>query len=467
VPSRVNFFEFLQERWPIFLERWLPSGLEGHHGNPGPYDLRQPGPADLPFEHEDVRVYMDNLFTDGLLTPTSGISRSALQGTWMAVGVAGAPTEGQAERLRKLLELHEAEEPDSSSDHHEWIKAAVRWAEIVAVRWAISDVLEARDVGRFDSAHVRVQEHFRLWLASHYASLHSLSFLPRPVMPHQVPRYLAHRAMSGGGGRKSAVLVVDGLAMDQWAVLRQQMQVGRSWVSDNSGLFALIPTLTSVSRQSIFAGDPPFFFATSLETTKKEEQHWTRFWENRGVCRDAVAYVCQGTQESDQSIIARVRERIDRAHCSVLGIVIGTVDQMLHGVVTGTDGFHASIRHWGQRGALRDLIDILLAKDFEVVLTSDHGNVEGIGIGKPNVGVTAEQRGQRVHVFRDSNLRARISASYPGSIEWPSIGLPEDYLALIAPAQRAFITQGRQTLAHGGICIEEVIVRFVSITRHS
>ena len=140
---------------------------------------------------------------------------------------------------------------------------------------------------------------------------------------------------------------------------------------------------------------------------------------------------------------------------------------MLHGTVTGTDGLHASIRHWGERGALRYLIEMLLAAGFEIVLTADHGNVEGIGMGKPNVGVIAEERGERVHVFRDSNLRARISADFPSSIEWPNIGLPEDYLALIAPARRAFIIEGRRTVAHGGICLEEVIVPFVSIARPS
>jgi len=410
---------------------------------------------------------MDNLFTDGLLAPMSGISPSAVQGTWMAAGVAGASTGDQIERLRKLLQLHEAQEPDSSSDHHEWIHAAVRWAEIVAVRWAISDVLGARDVDRFDSAHDRIQERFQSWLASHYASLHSLSFLPRPVMLHQVPRYLAHRARASGSDSKLAVLVVDGLAMDQWAVLRQQVRDGRSWVADESGLFAWIPTLTSVSRQSIFAADPPFFFAASLATTRKEEQHWRRFWEDRGWRQDAVAYVCQGVQENDQFFIARVHEMTNRPRCSVLGIVLGTIDQMLHGVVTGTDGLHASVRHWGQRGALRNLIEVLLTGGFEIVLTADHGNVEGTGMGKPNVGLTADERGERVHVFRRSNLRARISADYPGSIEWPTIGLPDDYLPLIAPARRAFITEGRQTVAHGGICLEEVIVPFVLITRPS
>lgn len=44
-------------------------------------------------------------------------------------------------------------------------------------------------------------------------------------------------------------------------------------------------------------------------------------------------------------------------------------------------------------------------------------------------------------------------------------GLPEDYLALIAPCLRAFIGEGKRTVAHGGICIEEAIVPFVTITR--
>src|SRR5262249_32977727 len=173
--------------------------------------------------------------------------------------------------------------------------------------------------------------------------------------------------------------------------------------------------------------------AASLDTTGKEEQHWRRFWEDQGVRKDAVAYIRQGAQEIDGAFIPRVQELIDRSRCSIVGIIMGTIDQMLHGAVTGTDGFHASIRHWGERGALRNLIDVLLDRGFEVALTADHGNVEGIGMGRLNVGVVAEERGERVHVFRDANLRSKIGTGCPGSIEWPTVGLPENYLALIAP----------------------------------
>jgi hypothetical protein len=316
----------------------------------------------------------------------------------------------------------------------------------------------------FATAHLLIEQNFQDWMTEHFASLHSLSFLPRPVMLHQIPRYMAHRLAGKGNTAKFAVLVVDGLAMDQWAVARHEMPA-RKWVTEEFGLFAWVPTLTSVSRPSIFAGDPPFFFGTSLDTTRKEEQHWIRFWEDRGIRRDDAIYVCQGTLEDDDAFIARVQAKIDQPRCKVAGVVLGTIDQMLHGIVTGTDGLHASVRHWAKRGSLWRLVDALLERGFEVVLTADHGNVEGVGMGKPNVGATADERGERVHVFPNALLRANVATNYPGSILWPSIGLPDDYLALIAPPLCAFIGEGKRTVAHGGVCIEEAIVPFVTITR--
>jgi hypothetical protein len=464
VPSRANFLEFLQERWPIFVRQRLTSPASGVREEGEPYDLHFSGPVDLPFDHDDVRVYVDNLFTDGLLAPVGGISRSLVAGSWMAVGVAGSVGADQTSRFRKLLQLLQSDSPLSNSDHNVWIQAATRWAEVVALRWSLPEDLPPEDESRFEAAHHEIEQRFQEWMVAHYGALHSLSYLPRPAMLHQIPKYMAHRLAAKGPARKLAVVVIDGLAMDQWAVVRQEMP-SRKWLTEEFGLFAWVPTLTSVSRQSIFAGDPPFFFSQSLDTTRKEEQHWTRFWDDRGVRKGEVAYACQGTLEDDDDFIKRVTENLDQPRCRVAGIVVGTIDQMLHGIVNGTDGLHAGVRHWAKRGSLWRLLDAMLDRGFEVILTADHGNVEGVGIGKPNVGATADERGERVHVFRDDRLRNQVAGAYPGTIEWATNGLPEDYLALIAPPRCAFIGSGRRTVAHGGICIEEVIVPFVTIAR--
>ena len=100
---------------------------------------------------------------------------------------------------------------------------------------------------------------------------------------------------SSGHGRNSArslLLVLDGLAFDQWLLLRKNLEAGdKAWRFQESTAFAWVPTLTSVTRQSIFAGEPPLYFPDSLETTSKEKAHWQRFWEDQGVQRASVDLV--------------------------------------------------------------------------------------------------------------------------------------------------------------------------------
>ena len=142
--------------------------------------------------------------------------------------------------------------------------------------------LSAPENQRVDRLHERIEQTFAEWLDAHYASLHSLAYWPHPVMVHHLPHFLAHGVAKGTGRR--ALVVVDGLAIDQWTVARHELPL-RHWSAEESAIFAWVPTLTAVSRQSIFAGDPPFFFASSIATTQKEPRHWSRFWGDRGLRR--------------------------------------------------------------------------------------------------------------------------------------------------------------------------------------
>lgn len=465
VRHRTGFFEFLQERWPIYLKRTV-AGERGLKETPEPYDLRCGGPTDLPFDHDDVRVYVDSLFTEGLLEPTRAVAKAAVRGTWMAVGVDGTESADNLDRLERLIRLLEKHLPDRLSAHTLWLQTAYRWAEIVALRWAASLALGEVQSQRLDRLHDRIEQTFADWLGAHYASLHSLAYMPRPVMVHQIPHFLAHGMAGHRGTARRALIVIDGLAVDQWIAARQAISASR-WSFEESAVFAWVPTLTAVSRQAIFTGNPPFFFAASIGTTQKEPQLWSRFWEDRGLRKSEIAYVCQKSQEQDDAFLARVRAEVGCGKTRVAGIVVGTIDQMLHGTVSGTDGLHASVRHWAQRGYLKSLIDTLVDADFEVYLTADHGNLEGTGMGKPNVGLCADERGERVHVFRDEVTRSDVALRYPGCNTWPSIGLPEDYLALIAPPRQAFIADGKRTVSHGGSSIEEVVVPFIRIDRRT
>ena len=92
---------------------------------------------------------------------------------------------------------------------------------------------------------------------------------------------------------------------------------------------------------------------------------------------------------------------------------------------------------------------------------------QAYGCGRPKEGATAEVRGERVRVFSSDILRRKVKDSFPDSIEWPSLGLPDDFLPLIAPSRTAFANKGARIVAHGGISLEEVIVPLIHVQRRT
>jgi len=151
----------------------------------------------------------------------------------------------------------------------------------------------------------------------------------------------------------------------------------------------------------------------------------------------------------------------------VLGLVIDKIDRIMHGMQLGSAGMHNQISQWVNEGFLYNLISLLIEKGFSIYLSSDHGNIEATGCGRPAEGSIADVRGERVRIFSESLLRSRIKQSFPEAIEWHPVGLPEDYLALIAPDRKAFVRKGNKLVGHGGITIEELIVPFIRIERRA
>ena len=120
------------------------------------------------------------------------------------------------------------------------------------------------------------------WLTKRYAGLVNLPPVP-PVMLHHIPRFLS-RHIDDAKEHKVAFVLVDGLSLDQWIVIRKELAKQRPrYRFRENAVFAWIPTITSVSRQAAFAGKPPIYFPNSIHTTDKEPALWTQFWVDQGL----------------------------------------------------------------------------------------------------------------------------------------------------------------------------------------
>jgi hypothetical protein len=226
-------------------------------------------------------------------------------------------------------------------------------------------------------------------------------------------------------------------------------------------IFAWIPSLTSVSRQAAFAGKAPIFFPNSIQTTDKEPALWAQFWADQGFTPNEVVYI-KGLGEGS---LDSVSEALSHPKARVAGLVVDKVDKIMHGIELGTAGMHNQIRQWAQQPYLSALLNMLLDRGFIIYMTSDHGNIEVEGCGRPAEGAVADFRGERVRIYPDATLRGKVKGRFPAALEWSPVGLPEDYLALLAPTRQAFVQVKQRTVCHGGASIEEIIVPLVQIER--
>ncbi|MFO7880870.1 MAG: PglZ domain-containing protein, partial [Bacteroidales bacterium] len=149
---------------------------------------------------------------------------------------------------------------------------------------------------------------------------------------------------------RAALIVVDGLSLDQWVTVRQVLQQqDRDLIMRESAVFAWIPTLTSVSRQAIFSGRPPFYFPASIYSTNHEEKLWKKFWEDCGLSRMDVSYQ-RGLGDGDVASV--LDAAIHPGNTRVAGLVVDKVDKIMHGMQLGAAGMHNQIRQWCRGGFL-------------------------------------------------------------------------------------------------------------------
>ena len=460
VADREVFFAFLQERWPIFLDREAAKGTSGVREDEKPYGLSIEGPVELPFDHNDIRVYIGNLFVDGLLHSVSHEHADTLSSTWVGIGVRTAPLEDRSRRLGKLIDSLQTSIPAEDAKHTDWFHFARGWAETILLANNQAEAVPEPTGGRIKNLQAQVDAGFAAWLFKRYAGLVNLPPVP-PVMLHHLPRFLA-RQMGEDRNSKIALIVVDGLAMDQWLVVRSALATKQpGFRFREQAVFAWIPSLTSVSRQATFAGKAPIFFPNSIQTTDKEPALWAQFWSDQGFMPNEVVYI-KGLGDGS---LGTVSEALSHPQAKVAGLVVDKVDKIMHGMEMGTAGMHNQVRQWAKQKYLDTLLDLLLDRGFRVYLTSDHGNVEAEGCGRPAEGAVADLRGERVRIYPDTALRGKVKERFPAALEWGTVGLPEDYLALLAPARQAFVQEKQRTVSHGGVSVEELIVPLVQIER--
>jgi hypothetical protein len=354
-----------------------------------------------------------------------------------------------------LLNRYESEIPSMTSNHKNWLLFALKYAGLSSYIYRENN---GDNIQRLSELCNKSNEKYSEWKKEHFSSLIITPYVT-PAMVHHVPHFIADVFLKTK--RKQSLIIVDGLALDQWITVKDSMPRNNYIFVDNA-LFAWVPTLTAVSRQAIVSGKKPLEFSASIDTTNKEEAYWSLFWENIGLKRENVIY---RKAFDDLDVIKELENIIIPSKTIAACFVINKVDNIMHGMEMGYQGFHNLLELYGKEGYLNTLISVLLEYDFDITITSDHGNIDCTGIGSPKEGALAETKGERVRVYKNEVLRDAFQKQYPESYAWKPSSLPSDYFPLLSMGNHSFSVPGARSISHGSISIQETIVPFIKIER--
>ncbi|MDH6234999.1 hypothetical protein M2281_005621 [Mesorhizobium soli] len=462
--SRSALLRVVQDAWYRYLEKLKLEGRRMSELDPPPYGAGEISTEiEIPFDHTDVRAVIDTMFLDGSLHPLAVSDVPTTMPAWIKAGIV-EDVQSQFTLAEKGIDALATAVPEADAPHKLWSDFAKRYGEMLSRahelpgKDASERMIAIRE--RIEAIQALADERLQAWVAAgHYADLILQPAIKGPVMVHHIPRFLRQRRSAGES--KVALLVFDGLSFDQWVQIREHLITSpRPLAFDESTAFAWLPTVTSVSRQALFSGLRPREFEDSIDHTNKEETLWKAYWQNEGgVAPNEVMY--RRALHQVEQLNALEAEIVNRKP-KVLGLVIDEVDERLHKERSKED-VALWIGRWLDTGFIERLFAFLLAEGFSIYVTADHGNVDAVGIGRPNQGIIAETRGERVRVYRSEPLRAQLAAAYPGMLALDIAGLPTNFKPLFAGGRSAFVHTGDQVVVHGGVSVEELIVPFVRV----
>ncbi len=440
IPSSHSFFQFMQEQWNLYIK-----SIENH-------EVKEEILID--FNNREIRAYMADLFQEDFLYPIK-VSGTLDLPKWMKTGVIHDTINDQKNFISKKLD-NIREKLRRIKSYKDWFVISNLWSDILVMCYG-EKILEDFYREQMDSLKETLLTQFKDWMFREYNSLHSLSYIKSPVVVHKIPWYIESQ-MKESGRKKAALIVIDGMSVDNWKVIKDTIKIKFNY--EESFTYAWVPTTTSFSRQAIFSGEIPMHFGDTILSTNYDEKHWKKFWIERGFRDNSISYIRNVKTLQEESLI----DSIENSSTKILGIVINAVDNFLHRAQLSMKEVHNTLRFWTENAGFEDLIQKLLDNDYEVYITSDHGNIESTGIGRPKEGLTVDAAGERMRLYSADFDSSNLMGGYDAYL-WEGIGLPNQYHYFLCDKSYSFTTKDDIIMAHGGISIEEIIVPFIHVRK--
>jgi len=244
---------------------------------------------------------------------------------------------------------------------------------------------------------------------------------------------------------KKALICFDCMGMSEWFLLNDYFKnLNISFCTNLS--FSLIPSITSISRASIYYGsNTDVYKLSSVNETKALQHHFP-----------------------DKNC-KLFREKDDISSDSLLGFDVVSViynffDDISHSIVFPANYeskaiYFEAVKNYLDNSTIINQIRILLDEGYKVFFCSDHGSVIAKGNGKKIDKYLQDKFAKRACLIDDS-----ILAEF---LDFPQMQIPfvEDKILVLPEGRTMFDYLNNVEISHGGITVDEIVVPFIEVIK--
>ena len=282
-------------------------------------------------------------------------------------------------------------------------------------------------------------EAFQRFISDGYARLSSeVNSHSPPIVTKVLSVILADK------NEKSALIVMDGMSLFDFKAISRHF---RGIQYEHGCSYALIPTTTPISRQSLLSCKYPRELSKPFSLADEEKEF-------------RATVVSFGFSPTQVDFLRGYDNEISPLS-KLIAIVINDVDGIVHGQRQGRAGMFNDMDLLGRSGKLQSLIKRLAALGFAVYITADHGNTLCTGVGGFRSGVEVESRSMRMAILKDFAEANTLLAE--NATEYQGFYLDKEYRYYICKNGVSFDNKGEVVMTHGGMSIDEVVIPFIRI----
>jgi hypothetical protein len=243
--------------------------------------------------------------------------------------------------------------------------------------------------------------------------------------------------------QKIALICFDCMGISEWELLKEYLQTLRVSYKEQQ-TFALIPSITAISRSAIFYGNHTEIF------------HLSSINESKALQQQLPDRTCKLFREKD-NITSNTLLGVD-----VAAVIYNFFDNLSHSAqfppqVENKSLYFDAVKNYLANSNVLQQLRELIEEGYKLFFCSDHGSIVAKGNGKKIEKYLQETFAKRACIIEETTLAEFLN--------FPQMKIPfvENKLLVLPEGRTMFNNLNSIEISHGGITVDEIVVPFIEV----